>query len=70
VPVDPDGGLDVRILVDHSALEIFAGGVPLAARVYPTRPDALGIRLGGAGVPAQVRVWSMRRVARDAAAGV
>jgi beta-fructofuranosidase len=68
VPVEADGRLDVRILVDHSALEVFAGGVPLTTRVYPTRPDALGIRLSGDGVPAQLRVWSMHTVARDAAA--
>ena len=68
VPVDADGGLDLRILVDHSALEVFAGGVPLTARVYPTRPDALGIRLSGDDVPVQLRAWSMRTVARNAAA--
>ena len=67
-PVDADGGLDLRILVDHSALEVFAGGVPLTARVYPTRPDALGIRLSGDDVPVQLRAWSMRTVARNAAA--
>lgn len=67
VLVDADGGLDVRILVDHSALEVFAGGVPLTARVYPTRADALGIRLSGDDVPVQMRAWSMRSVARAAA---
>jgi hypothetical protein len=30
----------LRVLVDHSALEAFANGVPFAARVYPTRSDA------------------------------
>lgn len=66
VPVDADGGVDVRILVDHSALEVFAGGVPLTARVYPTRADALGIRLSGDDVPVQLHAWSMRSVARVA----
>jgi len=64
VPVDADGGVDVRILVDHSALEVFVGGVPLTARIYPTRQDALGIRLSGDDVPVQLHVWSMRSVAR------
>jgi len=64
VPVDADGGVDVRILLDHSALEVFAGGVPLTARVYPTRADALGILLCGDDVPVTLRAWSMRTVAR------
>lgn len=68
VPVDADGTVDVRILVDHSALEVFAGGVPLTARVYPTRPDALGIRLSGDDVRADVRVWRMGTVAWQAGA--
>lgn len=67
VPMHPDGSLDVRILMDHSALEVFAGGVPLTARVYPTREDALGIRLSGIGVRAEVRAWTMHSVARGAA---
>ncbi|MFF8188721.1 glycoside hydrolase family 32 protein [Microbacterium sp. NPDC016588] len=66
VPVDADGGLDVRVLVDHSAVELFAGGVPLTTRVYPTRADALGVRLSGDGVMAQVRAWTMRPVGREA----
>ncbi len=66
VPVDAEGRIDVRILVDHSALEVFAGGVPLSARLYPTRPDALGIRLSGDEVPVQLSAWSMRSVAREA----
>lgn len=65
VPVDGDGVVDVRILIDHSALEVFAGGVPLSARVYPTRPDALGVLLSGEGVCADVRAWTMGSVARD-----
>lgn len=65
VPVAPDGGLDLRILVDHSVLEVFAGGVPLTARVYPTRADARGIRLSGTGVRADVQAWAMGAVARE-----
>lgn len=67
VPVDSDGGLDVRILVDHSALEVFAGGVPLTTRVYPTRADALGIRLSGDDVPMRLRAWSMHAITRETA---
>lgn len=65
VPVGADGSVDVRILVDHSALEVFAGGVPLTARVYPTRADALGIRLSGTDAHAEVRAWAMGAVTRD-----
>lgn len=70
VPVDADGGVEVRILVDHSVLEVFAGGVALTARVYPTRADALGVRLSGDGVPVQLRAWSMLTVAREKGAPV
>ncbi|MFT4029133.1 MAG: glycoside hydrolase family 32 protein [Protaetiibacter sp.] len=65
VPTDVDGNLDVRILLDHSALEVFAGGVPLTARVYPTRADAVGVRLSGPGVRAEVRAWAMGAIVRE-----
>lgn len=32
----PDGRLRLRVLVDRSAVEVFANGKPLTARVYPT----------------------------------
>lgn len=66
VPLDEAGRANLRILVDHSALEVFVGGVPLTARVYPTRTDALGVRLAGPGVTAEVTAWSMRAAARTA----
>ena len=31
-----DGRVHLRVLVDRSAVEIFANGKPLTARVYPT----------------------------------
>lgn len=46
VPVGPDGHVEIRVLVDHSALELFVNGRALAARVYPTREDALEVTLG------------------------
>lgn len=64
VPLEADGVIQVRILVDHSALEVFAGGVPLTARVYPTRGDALGVLLGGDGVRAGIRGWRMSAAPR------
>lgn len=45
VPAGPDGAVRLRVIVDHSALEVFANGRPLTARVYPTRLDATGVEL-------------------------
>lgn len=50
----------LRVVVDHSALEAFANGIPLAARAYPTRRDALQVSVdvdGAAG--ATLRAWRM-----------
>ncbi|MDN3494916.1 glycoside hydrolase family 32 protein [Planococcus sp. APC 4015] len=56
IPLD-GGVVRLRILVDHSALEAFANGVPLAARVYPTRGDAQGVTVDFDGARAAVRAW-------------
>lgn len=32
----PEGRVHLRVLLDRSAIEIFANGIPLTARVYPT----------------------------------
>jgi len=69
VPVGGDGAIDVRILIDHSALEVFAGGIPLTARVYPTRRDALGVWLSGDAARADVRAWAMAVAGRHGAPG-
>lgn len=69
MPVGGDGAIDVRILIDHSALEVFAGGIPLTARVYPTRRDALGVWLSGDAVHADVRAWAMAGAGRQQVAG-
>ena len=45
VPAGSDGAVRLRVIVDHSALEVFANGRPLTARVYPTRLDAIGVEL-------------------------
>jgi beta-fructofuranosidase len=52
--------VSLRVVVDHSALEAFATGIPLAARAYPTRRDALQVSVdvdGAAG--ATLRAWRM-----------
>ncbi|MFT4229912.1 MAG: glycoside hydrolase family 32 protein [Microbacterium sp.] len=51
-PVPHMGGpVPVRVFLDRSSVEIFAAGIALTTRVYPTRADAAGIRVeahGGA----------------------
>jgi beta-fructofuranosidase len=61
VPLD-DGTVRLRVLVDHSALEAFANGVPLAARVYPTRLDARVVEVSVEGARATLRVWRVASV--------
>ncbi|MCU1477092.1 MAG: glycosyl hydrolase family 32 [Subtercola sp.] len=58
----PGGSLELRVLLDRSAIEIFANGTPLAARVYPTRDDAVGMRLTagrGTAIVERFTVWEM-----------
>lgn len=61
---DRDGEVDLRVLVDRSALEAFAGGIALTTRVYPVA-DAAGIEvscLRGAVSVRGLRVWQMHGV--------
>lgn len=70
---DPAGPATLRVFVDHSVVEVFAGAGAgarqferfLAQRIYPTRPDALQVKLfsrGGAALAHRVRSWRMRAV--------
>lgn len=61
VPLE-NGRVHLRVLIDHSALEAFANGVPLAARVYPTKADAVGVGVRCEGADGSVRAWRMRSV--------
>ncbi len=58
--------LRLQVFVDHSVIEVFANGqVCLTSRVYPTRPDSLGVELFASGGSAQVNeldVWKMASV--------
>lgn len=48
LPLDPDGRLRLRVLVDTSIVEVFANDrVVMTARVYPTRPDSVGTAVSG-----------------------
>lgn len=59
----PDGKLHLRVLVDRSAVEIFANGKPLTARVYPTL-GGTAVRLSAAGNVRlrQLDAWRMEDV--------
>ena len=61
IPLDGDA-VRLRVLVDHSALEAFANGVPLAARVYPTRRDATHAFIVLNDARASLRVWRVASV--------
>lgn len=54
----------LHIFLDRSVIEVFAdaGRTNLSTRIYPARPDSLGLRLFSRGGPAQVTsldVWTM-----------
>ena len=63
VPIAADGVVDVRVLVDHSAVEVFVNGRALTARIYPTRQDATAASLSllaGSAELLGARTWAMR----------
>jgi beta-fructofuranosidase len=59
----PGGRLRLRVIVDHSALEVFANGKPLTARAYPTLGGGT-VRLSAAGTVRlrQLDAWRMEGV--------
>lgn len=63
LPVGVAGEVDVRVLVDHSVVEVFANGHPLTARAYPSRTDvARGVAVGASGTGTCVdvlRAWTV-----------
>jgi beta-fructofuranosidase len=64
--LDANGELRLHIFLDRSVLEIFANGdTCLASRIYPTRPDSLGLELfarrGGAKVKS-IKVWTLESI--------
>ena len=70
---DPAQPVTLRVFVDHSVVEVFAGAgagdLPferyLAQRIYPTRPDALEVKLfsrGGSSLARRLRTWQMRAI--------
>ncbi len=65
-PLDPDGLLRLRVFLDRSAIEVFANErACIAERVYPSRPDSLGLDLVAKGGVARLRTldaWEMRAI--------
>jgi beta-fructofuranosidase len=67
-PFDLPAGelLQLRVFVDHSIVEVFAGGRQcVALRVYPQRPDSLGVSLTaqhGDAVLRRVDAWQMKSI--------
>jgi beta-fructofuranosidase len=58
-----DEPLKLRVFVDKSVVEVFANGrQAVMRRIYPSRPDSIGVRLfstGGPGAVRTVRSWQM-----------
>ncbi len=65
----PGEPLKLRVLLDHSAIEVFAAdGVPLTSRIYPSRPDSLGVGVLAEGGMARLQAlegWPMRSIWGD-----
>lgn len=59
----PDGRLTLRILIDRSVIEVFAGEETcLTGRVYPTLAESVGIEVfarGGSATAHSIDVWEM-----------
>lgn len=62
----PHEALSLHVFVDRSVIEVIANGrVCVTTRVYPTRPDAMGLGLlarGGAAKLRRLECWAMRGV--------
>jgi beta-fructofuranosidase len=58
--------LRLQVFVDHSVIEIFANGhTSLSTRVYPSRPDSVGVELfaaGGAAHMLALDAWQLSRI--------
>lgn len=61
LPEPVDDRLGVRIIVDHSVVEVFAAGVPLTARIYPSEADATAVQISAQGsARLTATVWLMK----------
>jgi beta-fructofuranosidase len=62
--LEPGEPLRLRVFLDRSILEVFAGDqVAITTRIYPSRPDSLGVALlADGGAEAVVEGWRLRGV--------
>ena len=60
----PGERLKLRVFVDRSVVEVFANGrQAVARRIYPARPDSVGVRLFSRGAPAHVHTFEAWEIA-------
>ena len=60
----PGERLKLRVFVDRSVVEVFANGrQAVARRIYPARPDSVGVRLFSRGAPAHVHTFEAWKIA-------
>ena len=60
----PGERLKLRVFVDRSVVEVFANGrQAVARRIYPARPDSVGIRLFARGAQARVHTLEAWKIA-------
>jgi beta-fructofuranosidase len=59
----PEETLKMRVFIDKSVVEVFANGrQAVMRRIYPSRPDSVGVKLfstGGTAHVSQVDAWEM-----------
>ena len=59
----PDETLDLRILLDGSALEVIANDrTSIATRIYPSREDSQGVKVFGEGRLGAMTIWPMASI--------
>ena len=67
--LDPGERLNLRVFVDRSVVEVFANGrQAIARRVYPSRPDSVGVRLSANAGAAHLHTLEAWRIAASNAA--
>jgi beta-fructofuranosidase len=59
--------VELRVFIDHSVVEVFVNGgrYYLAKRIYPARPDSVGVRVFARGGKATLRsldAWQMKAI--------
>lgn len=59
------GRLDLHVFLDHSVVEVFGNRrVCLTSRIYPTRPDSIGVALSttGKATAQSLRAWPLKPI--------